>query len=389
MEVKQMAMVTYSVPRLIVHGEDALDYLKNLEGKKAAIVTGGSSMKRFGFLDKAKELLEEGGMEVLIIDGVEPDPSIKTCLEGGKKMEEFGPDWIIALGGGSAMDAAKVMWVFYEHPGYDFQKLANFENPPLRNKAKMACIASTSGTASEITAFSVITDTENEIKYPLVHPDFVPDIAIVDPEIPSKMPPLITAQTGMDVMTHAVEAFVSTAADDYTSPHAIRAIELVFENLKKAYDKGDDLKAREKMHDASTMAGMAFSNASLGIVHSMAHKIGGIFHLTHGEANAILLPYIIDYNRKSTDRYDLLENILGIDDIAEEIRKLNEAVGISQNIKDGKNTIIEEDKFLEVLDTMSENAIKDACTLTNPRKTSAEDIKKIYKAAYYGEKVDF
>ena len=384
-----MAMVTYSVPRLIVHGEDSLDYLKNLEGKKAAIVTGGSSMKRFGFLDKAKELLEEGGMEVLIIDGVEPDPSIKTCLEGGKKMEEFGPDWIIALGGGSAMDAAKVMWVFYEHPGYDFQKLANFENPPLRNKAKMACIASTSGTASEITAFSVITDTENEIKYPLVHPDFVPDIAIVDPEIPSKMPPLITAQTGMDVMTHAVEAFVSTAADDYTSPHAIRAIELVFENLKKAYDKGDDLKAREKMHDASTMAGMAFSNASLGIVHSMAHKIGGIFHLTHGEANAILLPYIIDYNRKSTDRYDLLENILGIDDIAEEIRKLNEAVGISQNIKDGKNTIIEEDKFLEVLDTMSENAFKDACTLTNPRKTSAEDIKKIYKAAYYGEKVDF
>lgn len=389
MEVKQMAMITYSVPRLIVHGEDALDYLKNLEGKKAAIVTGGSSMKRFGFLDKAKELLEEGGVEVLIIDGVEPDPSIKTCLEGGKKMEEFGPDWIIALGGGSAMDAAKVMWVFYEHPGYDFQKLANFENPPLRNKAKMACIASTSGTASEITAFSVITDTENEIKYPLVHPDFVPDIAIVDPEIPSKMPPLITAQTGMDVMTHAVEAFVSTAADDYTSPHAIRAIELVFENLKKAYDKGDDLKAREKMHDASTMAGMAFSNASLGIVHSMAHKIGGIFHLTHGEANAILLPYIIDYNRKSTDRYDLLENILGIDDIAEEIRKLNEAVGISQNIKDGKNTIIEEDKFLEVLDTMSENAFKDACTLTNPRKTSAEDIKKIYKAAYYGEKVDF
>lgn len=384
-----MAMVTYSVPRLIVHGEDSLDYLKTLEGKKAAIVTGGSSMKRFGFLDKAKALLEEGGMEVLIIDGVEPDPSIKTCIEGGKKMEEFGPDWIIALGGGSAMDAAKVMWVYYEHPGYDFQKLARFENPPLRTKARMACIASTSGTASEITAFSVITDTENEIKYPLVHPDFVPDIAIVDPEIPSKMPPLITAQTGMDVMTHAVEAFVSTAADDYTSPHAIRAIELVFANLKKAYDKGDDLVAREKMHDASTLAGMAFSNASLGIAHSMAHKIGGIFHLTHGEANAILLPYIIDYNRKATDRYDLLENILGIDDIAEEIRKLNASLGISACIKDGKNTIIEEDKFNEVLDTMSKNAFADACTLTNPRQTSAEDIKKIYQAAYYGKEIDF
>lgn len=384
-----MTFKTYSVPRTIVHGENSLEYLKQLEGKKASIVTGGSSMKKFGFLDKAKEMLEEGGMEVQIIDGVEPDPSIKTCLAGGEKMLEFGPDWIIALGGGSAMDAAKVMWVFYEHPGYDFYKLANFENPPLRTKAKMACIASTSGTASEITAFSVITDTENEIKYPLVHADFVPDLAIVDPEIPSKMPPLITAQTGMDVMTHAVEAFVSTAADDYTSPHALRAIELVFENLKQACQNGDDLKAREKMHDASTLAGMAFSNASLGIVHSMAHKIGGIFHLTHGEANAIMLPYIIDYNRKATDRYDLLEKLLGIDDIAEEIRNLNEAVGLTLNIKDGKNTVIEEEKFNEVLDEMAKNAFADACTLTNPRQTSAEDIKKIYKAAYYGEKIDF
>ena len=384
-----MAMKAYSVPRVIVHGENSLDYLKELDGKKATIVTGGSSMKRFGFLDKAKEILEESGMEVQIIDGVEPDPSIKTCKDGGAKMVEFGPDWIIALGGGSAMDAAKVMWVYYEHPGYDFNKLASFENPPLRNKAKMACIASTSGTASEITAFSVITDTENKIKYPLVHADFVPDVAIVDPEIPSKMPPLITAQTGMDVMTHAVEAYVSTSADDYTSPHALKAIELVFENLKKAYDNGDDLEAREKMHDASTLAGMAFSNASLGIVHSMAHKIGGIFHLTHGEANAIMLPYIIDYNRKSTDKYDELEKLLGIIDIAEEIRKLNASVGISANIKDGKNTVIEEKDFEEVLDQMSKNAFADACTLTNPRETTAEDIKKIYKAAYYGEKVDF
>lgn len=384
-----MAYNTFQVPRTIIHGANCLEYLKNLEGKKAVLVTGGSSMKKFGFLDKAKSYLEEGGFEVLIIDGVEPDPSIKTCIEGAKKMQEFEPDWIIPIGGGSAMDAAKVMWVFYEHPGYSFAKLAAFINPPLRNKAKMACIPSTSGTASEITAFSVITDTENEIKYPLVHPDFVPDVAICDPVIASKMPAKITAQTGMDVMTHAVEAFVSTGQDDYSSPLAIRAIELVFNNLKKAYDKGDDLVAREKMHDASTIAGMAFSNASLGIVHSMAHKIGGIFHLTHGEANAIMLPYIIDYNRKSTDRYDVIEKILGIDDLAEEIRKLNSAVGLSNDIKSGKNTIIDEEKFLEVLDTMSENAFKDACTLTNPRETSVEDIKKIYKAAYYGEKIDF
>ena len=384
-----MPLKTYSVPRVIVHGKDSLDYLKELDGKKASIVTGGSSMRKFGFLDKVKEILEQGGMEVQIIDGVEPDPSIKTCIEGGKKMAEFEPDWIVALGGGSAMDAAKTMWVYYEHPGYDFNRLANFENPPLRTRAKMACIASTSGTASEITAFSVITDTESKIKYPLVHADFIPDVAIVDPEIPSKMPALITAQTGMDVMTHAIESYVSTAADDYTKPHSLRAIELVFDNLKKAYDNGDDLDAREKMHDASTLAGMAFSNASLGIVHSMAHKIGGIFHLTHGEANAIMLPYIIDYNRKESDEYDQLERLLGIDDIAEEVRKLNDSVGIASCIKDGKNTEIAEKDFNEVLEEMSKNAFADACTLTNPRNTSANDIKKIYKAAYNGEKVDF
>lgn len=384
-----MTYTRFSVPNTIIHGEDALEYLSTIKGKRAVLVTGGSSMKKFGFLDEAKAQLEKAGIQVEIIDGVEPDPSVKTCLAGGKKMEEFNPDWIIAIGGGSAMDAAKAMWVFYEYPGYDFTKLAQFDNPPLKNKARLICIPSTSGTASEITAFSVITDTENEIKYPLVHPDFVPDVAILDTRIPAKMPSRITAATGMDVMTHAVEAFVSTSADDFTDPYAIRAIELVFAYLKRAYDKADDMLAREKMHTASTIAGMAFTNASLGIVHSMAHKIGGIFHLTHGEANAIMLPYIIDYNRKETDKYDKIEEILGIDDLAEEIRKLNKEVGISANIKDGKNTIISEEAFLAHLDLMSENAFKDACTLTNPRKTSADDIKKLYKASYYGEKVDF
>ena len=384
-----MTYKTFSVPNTIIHGEDALEYLSTIDGKKAVLVTGGSSMKKFGFLEEAKDQLEKAGIEVDIIDGVEPDPSVKTCLEGGKRMEEFEPDWIIAIGGGSAMDSAKAMWVFYEYPGYDFTKLAEFDNPPLKNKAKLICIPSTSGTASEITAFSVITDTEKEIKYPLVHPDFVPEVAILDTRIPAKMPEKVTAATGMDVMTHAVEAFVSTSADDFTDPYAIRAIELVFDNLEKAYKNGSDMDAREKMHTASTIAGMAFTNASLGIVYSMAHKIGGVFHLTHGEANAIMLPYIIDYNRKSCDKYEKLEKILGIDDIAEEIRKLNEKVGIAPNIKEGENTVISEEDFLNHLDAMSENAYKDACTLTNPRETSASDIKKIYKASFYGEKIDF
>lgn len=379
----------FSVPNKIIHGENALSYLGELKGERAMLVTGGSSMKRFGFLDQAKEILENSGMKVEILDGVEPDPSVKTCIEGGQRMSEFKPDWIIAIGGGSAMDAAKAMWVFYEHPDYDFEKLTNFDNPPLKNKARLCCIPSTSGTASEITAFSVITDTEKEIKYPLVHPDFVPEVAIIDPALPAKMPAKITAQTGMDVMTHAVEAYVSKAADDYTSPYALQAIRLVFDYLKQAYDHGNDMLAREKMHDASTMAGMAFSNCSLGIVHSMAHKIGGIFHLTHGEANAIMLPYIIDYNRKTCDRYQEIEESLGIEDLAQAIRELNAHVGISMSIRDGNNTIIEEDAFIKVLDKMAENAFKDACTLTNPRETSAEDIKKIYEAAYYGKKVDF
>lgn len=384
-----MAYATFSIPKQVIHGETALEFLSTLEGSKATVVTGGSSMKRFGFLDEVKAQLEKGGMEVQIIDGVEPDPSITTCKKGGALMAEFGPDWIIALGGGSPMDAAKVMWVYYEHPDYDFMKLVSFDFPKLRTKAKMICIPSTSGTASEITAFSVITDTENHIKYPLVSPQFVPDVAILDSRIPAKMPPLITAQTGMDVMTHAVEAYVSTAADDFTDPYALHAIRLVFEYLETAYLEPDNMEARNKMHDASTMAGMAFSNCSLGIVHSMAHKIGGEFHLTHGEANAIMLPYIIQYNKKATPKYAKLEGLLGIDNLEQAIWKLNQRLGLTKAIKDGKNTVITEADFLKVLDLMSERAEADACTLTNPRKPTVEDIKKIYEAAYYGTEVDF
>ncbi len=382
-------MATFSVPKQIFHGENALAELENLEGQKATIVTGGSSMKKFGFLDKAKEHLEKAGFEVSVVDGVEPNPSIETCVRGGKEMAEFGPDWIIALGGGSSLDAAKVMWVFYEYPGYDFQKLVNFEFPKLRTKARLACIPSTSGTASEITAFSVITDNEKAIKYPLVSPEIVPDVAIIDPALPTTMPPFVTADTGIDVLTHAIEAYVSTAADDYTDPLALKAIELVRDYLPRAYNDGKDAVARQKMHDASTLAGMAFSNCSLGIIHSMAHKIGGEFGIVHGESNAILMPYVIDYNRKSTDKYTKLEGELGIDDIAELVRELNARVGIAKSLSEAKGTTISEEDFKEAVARMAQNAYDDACTLTNPRDTSPEDIKKVYEAAYYGNKVEF
>ncbi len=379
-----MNLQWFRVPKDIVFGNGSLEYLSTLEGKRATLVTGGSSMKRLGFLDKAKEELEKVGMKVSIIDGVEPNPSLETVIRGGKEMEEFQPDWIIAIGGGSALDAAKIMWVYYEYPDTKFQDLVEFKFPKLRNKAKLIAIPSTSGTASEITAFSVITDTKNHIKYPLVSNEITPDIAILDGIIPSKMPSHITANTGMDVMTHAVEAYVSTNATSYTDPLAMEAIKLTFENLKIAYNNGDDLNARENMHNASALAGMAFTNSSLGIVHSLAHKIGGEFGVSHGLANAILLPYVIDYNMQETDKYDDIKKQFNIDDLRKEIKELNKKVGIENSFKEVKEVEISEEKFNEVLDRMSKNALQDPCTVTNPRKPSVEDLKQIYINAFYG-----
>jgi len=379
-----MSLQTFSVPKEIIYGENALTHLSTLEGKRATLVTGGSSMKRFGFLDQAKTELEKAGMEVSIVDGVEPNPSIETVMRGGKEMAAFNPDSIIAIGGGSALDAAKVMWVYYEYPETKFEDLVNFKFPKLRTKAKFIAIPSTSGTASEITAFTVITDTKNHIKYPLVSPEITPDVALLDAALPEKMPAHITANTGMDVLTHAVEAYVSNAASSFTDSLAMEAIKLVFKQLPTAVSKPDNMTARADMHNASAIAGMAFTNASLGIVHSMAHKIGGEFGITHGLANAILLPYIVEYNRKATDKFTEIEKQLGISDFVEAVKALNQKVGIPLTLKEVTEVEITEEKFNEVLDRMSKNAFADPCTLTNPRSTSPEDIKEIYKCAFYG-----
>lgn len=377
---------TLHIPGYIFFGENSLDELKDIKGERAIIVTGGNSMRRNGFLDKCKEILEEGGKVVEICDGVEENPSVETVNRGAKQMQEFEPDLIVALGGGSAMDAAKVMWCFYEYPDLTFEDVVKPETmPELRKKAKFIAIPSTSGTASEITAFSVITDTEKHVKYPVVSRHIVPDVAIVDPIIPSKMPRSVTANTGMDVVAHATEALVSTAANDYTDALAIHALKLVFDNLKKACDSGDDMEARERMHNASTMAGMAFTSASLGIIHSMAHNIGGTFGVTHGLANAILLPYVTKYNSKATDKVKFIEKELGVDSYVDSLQELSKSVNIPFTFKDVEEDFgFNEEKFLEVLDEMSEHAYEDPCTLTNPRETSAEEIKKLYKDAYYG-----
>jgi len=378
--------MSFSIPRLTYYGAGALEQLATLDGKRAAIVTGGSSMKRFGFLDQAAELLKKAGIESIVIDGVEPNPSVAPVTRGGKEMAAFQPDWIVAIGGGSALDAAKVMWCFYEYPELKFEEIIEPGSmPPLRNKARFIAIPSTSGTASEITAFSVITDTKNHIKYPIVAADMVPDIAILDPAIPATMPPHITANTGMDVMAHAVEAIASTAATAFTDPYAIQAIKMVIDNLPTAYAQGDNMEARLAMHEASALAGMAFTNASLGLVHSMAHKIGGEFGVTHGLANAILMPYVIAYNRKFTNKYAYAEKLLGVKDLGQTVLELNKKLGIPASFVTCDEVDFSEKKFLAVLDRMSQHAFEDPCTLTNPGTPTAADVKELFEQAYYGK----
>ena len=290
-------MGRFTLPRDVYHGKGCLEELKNLKGTKAMLVVGGGSMKRQGFLDKAVSYLKEAGMEVEVFEGVEPDPSVETVMKGAEAMRAFGPDWIVSMGGGSPIDAAKAMWAFYEYPEVTFEQLITpFSFPELRTKAKFAAIPSTSGTATEVTAFSVITDYSTGVKYPLADFNITPDVAIVDPDLVAGLPAKQVAYTGMDALTHAIEAYVSTLNCAYTDPLAIQAIEMVFDYLPASYRGNMD--AREQMHDAQCLAGMAFSNALLGIVHSMAHKTGAAFstgHITHGCANAMYLPYVIKY----------------------------------------------------------------------------------------------
>lgn len=396
-------MARFTLPRDLYHGKDALEALKTLTGKKAIVVVGGGSMKRFGFLDKVVDYLKEAGMEVALFEGVEPDPSVETVKKGAAVMREFEPDWIVAIGGGSPIDAAKAMWAFYEYPDVTFDDLiVPFNFPTLRTKAKFCAIPSTSGTATEVTAFSVITDYEKGIKYPLADFNITPDIAIVDPELAETMPKKLTAHTGMDAMTHAIEAFVSTLHCDYTDPLALHAIEMISADLIDSYN--GDMAARDRMHNAQCLAGMAFSNALLGIVHSMAHKTGAAYtggHIVHGCANAMYLPKVIKFNAKepeAAERYAKISRFLGLagnttDELVEaliaHIKKMNAALDIPTCIRDYEGGIIDEKEFLEKLPTVAELAVGDACTGSNPRSINPEQMAKLLKCCFYDEEVDF
>lgn len=396
-------MSRFTLPRDLYHGENALEALKTLTGKRAVVVVGGGSMKRFGFLDKVEAYLKEAGMEVKLFEGVEPDPSVETVMKGAAVMREFQPDWIVSIGGGSPIDAAKAMWAFYEYPDVTFEDLCiPFNFPTLRTKAKFCAIPSTSGTATEVTAFSVITDYEKGVKYPLADFNITPDVAIVDPSLAETMPKKLTAHTGMDAMTHAIEAYVSTLHCDYTDPLALHAIELISADLIPSYN--GDMAARARMHNAQCLAGMAFSNALLGIVHSMAHKTGAAYtggHIVHGCANAMYLPKVIRFNAKepaAADRYAKIAKFLGlagtttdelVDALIAHIQEMNRALDIPTCIKDYEGGIIDEQEFLDKLPSVAELAVGDACTGSNPRSINPEQMAKLLKCCFYDTEVDF
>ena len=411
-------MQWFKIPSKIYFERDSIEYLHQMKEMDRVMIITDRSMVDLGFLKKVTDQLELRHPKVpySIFCDVEPDPSLETVKKGVELMRSFEPDTIIALGGGSSMDAAKGMWLFYEHPEVNFNDLKQkfmdirkraFQYPELGHKAKLVCIPTTSGTGSEVTPFAVITDKVNQIKYPLTDYSLTPTVAILDPALTYSLPRSVTADTGMDVLTHATEAFVSTMANDFTDGLCIQSIKMVFEYLERCYNNGaNDHEAREKMHNASCMAGMAFANAFLGMNHSMAHKVGGEFHVPHGRANAILLPFTIRYNgilpeKLSTwpkynkyvagERYQELARLLGlpastveegVESYAKACGELGMRIGIKMNFK---SQGIDEKEWLENIERMAFNAYEDQCSPVNPRVPMVKDMEEILKQAYYSE----
>ena len=408
-------MQWFKIPAKIYFERDAIEYLHQMKEMKKALIVTDRSMVELGYVNKVIEQLQLRTPEVpyqLFCD-VEPDPSIQTVKKGVELMRSFEPDTIIALGGGSSMDCAKGIWLFYEQPEVNFNDLKQkfmdirkraFQYPELGRKAKLVCIPTTSGTGSEVTPFAVITDKEEHKKYPLTDYSLTPTVAIIDPAFVMNLPRSIAADTGMDVLTHATEAYVSTLASDYTDGLAIQAIKMVFQYLERSYVNGkNDPEAREKMHNASALAGMAFANAFLGMNHSMAHKIGGEFHVPHGRANAILLPYTIRYNGqkpqklstwpkynyyRADERYAELARILGlpcstieegVESYAKACGELGKKVGIKMNFA---SQGLDRETYMAQVEKLSYLAYEDQCSPANPRVPMVEDMQKILIDAY-------
>ena len=413
---RRVNMQWFKVPEKIYFEAGSIQYLEKMPDITRAFIVTDPSMVQLGYVDKILYYLRKRKEYVHseIFSDVESDPSFDTINKGVKLMQEFKPDVVIALGGGSPIDAAKGMWLFYEHPEADPEGMKlkfmdirkrTYKFPKLGIKAKMVAIPTTSGTGSEVTSFAVITDKTQNKKYPLADYELTPDVAIVDPDLVMSLPKSITADTGMDVLTHAIESYVSNMASDYTDGLAEKAVELVFKNIREAYNNGSNKEAREKMHNASTIAGMAFTNAFLGINHSLAHKIGAEFHLPHGRINAILLPYVIRYNSQMPTKFvsfpkyeyfiadqkyaDLSRrmnfpaytNEEGVNSLIEEIKKLNNDLNIPKSFKEAG---IDEQEFLAKVDMLADRAFEDQCTTANPRLPLVSELRQILLDSYYG-----
>ncbi|MGZ9653515.1 bifunctional acetaldehyde-CoA/alcohol dehydrogenase [Bacillus cereus] len=409
-------MQWFKLPPKVFFEKHATQYLAKMPNISRAFIVTDPGMVELGYVDTVTHYLQQhlNAVKVGVFSEVEPDPSDETVFKGAEMMRSFKPDVIIALGGGSAMDAAKGMWLFYEYPETKFfgikQKFLDIRKrtckfPTLGQKAQFVAIPTTSGTGSEVTPFAVITDKKNNIKYPLADYELTPDVAIIDPQFVMTVPPHVTADTGMDVLTHAIEAYVSIMANDYTDGLALKAIDLVFKYLPRAYKNGNDEEAREKMHNASAIAGMAFANAFLGINHSLAHKLGPEFHIPHGRANAILMPHVIRYNaikpRKhalfpkyehfvADERYAYIARTLGlpastveegVESLVQAIISLGKELNINMSIA-GQG--VKQEAFENVVDVLSERAFEDQCTPANPKLPLISELKEVYKQAYKG-----
>ncbi len=415
---RRVNMQWFKIPPKIYFEEGSIQYLQKMRDISRAFIVTDPTMVSLGYVDKVLYYLRKRNVycHSEIYSDVEPDPDVETIMRGVDAMRAFQPDVIIALGGGSAIDAAKGMWLFYEHPETTFDGLKlkfmdirkrSYSFPKLGAKAKFVAVPTTSGTGSEVTAFSVITDRKNgNVKYPLADYSLTPDVAIIDPQFVRTLPKAVVADTGMDVLTHALEAYVSVMASDYTDGLAMQAIYLVTKYLPRSYNNPDDFEAKEKMHNASCIAGMAFTNAFLGLNHSMAHKLGGEYHIPHGRANAILLPYIIEYNASQPSKYAIFpkyEKFVadkkyakvarflgkegktieeGVANLAQIIRNMLKELNLPTSIKDCG---IDEKTFMDNLSTLADNAHADQCTTANPRYPLVAEIEEIYKKAYYGK----
>lgn len=371
----------------IITGVGSLSYLKELDYKRVVIVTGGSSMLRFGIIDRAKEYLESTGAEILVYSGIQKNPTMEEVQQGLQEFEKFKPDCVLAIGGGSAIDAAKAMLLFYEFPFLDFENVLDYNAKgkiPTSRETALICVPSTSGTGSEVTRGTVITDTKKELKVPIMTDCLRPDIAILDAELTMTMPKQIVAETGMDALTHAIEAYTNHNLDDFNEALCSGAIAGIMKWLPISYEQ-ETPEAREKVHNYQAMAGIGFANVGLGMVHGIAHSFGATYNMAHGLTNAIILPYVLEYNSRDkvvAEKLAHLSYICGCDNIVEEIKKLKSRMNIPDTFQEAGIT---EEMYQEKYSLLLEHAMLGA-TNVNPVKMTVEEMKKMLTAVYSGEK---